>query len=450
MPEADSSRLSAALHQNRATLALAAPISAGHVGQMLMGLADTVMIGHVGMVPLAACSFANTLLMVPLVFGFGVLSSVSIRGAIGFGAGDGGASGRSLRGGLWLALALGLFVTLVAVALLPFLPVFGQKPEVNAAAGMYFFLCAASSTAIFFSAAAKNFCEALSRPWIPFWILLGSVFLNVLLNWIFIYGNLGFPAMGLNGAGLATLLARVAGAVVMVAYPMLSPRLGMWARGAMTGPWLRTELPALAKLGLPTGSMSLAEISGFAAGSLMMGWISIEALAAHQIAITCAATTFMIPLGISQALSVRVGNARGGRRWKELVPIVEGGLGLSILVMTACAGIFLFGRHAIAGLFTSEPALISLAAKLLLIAGIFQIFDGLQIAGSGILRGFEDVRFPMLIGIAAYWMVALPFSYTFAFVLGFQAIGVWMGFCTGLACAAAALLLRVRWRMRGG
>mgnify|MGYP005842244627 CR=1 FL=1 len=436
------------MRQNRATLALAAPISAGHVGQMLMGLADTVMIGHVGMVSLAACSFANTLLMVPLVFGFGVLSSVSIRSALGFGAGEGKACGRALRAGLWISLALGILVTGVAAALLPVLPLFGQKPEVNAAVGNYLLLCAASATAVYFSATAKNFCEALSRPWVPFWILLASVFLNVFLNWVLIYGRLGIPALGLDGAGLATLLARVAGAAAMLSYPLLSIRLRSWARGSLAGPWLKDELRALMRLGLPAGSMSLAEISGFAAGSLMIGWISIEALAAHQIAITCAATTFMIPLGLSQALSVRVGNARGGRRWGDLAPIVEGGTGLTILVMTVCACVFLFGRHILAEFFTSDPALISLAAQLLLIAAVFQVFDGLQIAASGILRGFEDVRFPMLVGITAYWVVALPMSYTFGFVLGVGASGVWIGFCTGLAFAAAALLLRVRSRMQ--
>ena len=436
------------LQENRRTLALASPIVAGHVGQMLIGLADTAMIGKVGMVPLAACAFANTLLMVPFVFGFGVVSAVSVRASIGHGADRPESSGRALRGGLWVAATIGVLVGALAFAILPFLAFFGQRPEVNDAAGTYLMLCALSVTPALIATSSKNFCEALSRPWPPFWILLGSVFLNVFLNWILIYGNLGAPAMGLEGAGWATLFSRIAGAAAMLCYPHISRRLSSTARGPLSPLALQGEIKALVALGLPVGTMHLAEVSGFAVGSLMMGWLSVEALAAHQIAITCIATTFMVPLGLSQAVSVRVGQARGGGRTERCSPIILGGLGIAVAVMSLAAVAFIFAGPVIAGFFTTDSVLIPLAARLLLIAGFFQIIDGLQIVSSGALRGFEDVKIPMLVGIAAYWVVALPFCYALAFSLGFGAPGVWIGFSVGLAVAATALLLRVRNRLR--
>jgi MATE family multidrug resistance protein len=213
---AKSNTLQELHRENRHTLALAFPIVAGLVGQMLMGLADTLMVGHVGTVPLAACGFANTLLSVPLVFGFGVLAGVSVNASHAFGAGKPHLAGESLRGGLAIALVMGLLVALAAHALLRSLPIFGQQPEVNSSAANYLLLCAWSMPAVFVTGTAKNFCEALARPWPPFWIMLGGVLLTVLLNWILIYGNLGASAMGLDGAGLATLLSRIAAMVAPI------------------------------------------------------------------------------------------------------------------------------------------------------------------------------------------------------------------------------------------
>lgn len=443
-----SSALHSIFKENRRTLALAAPIVAGHVGQMLMGWADTIMIGRLGVVPLAACAFANTLLMVPFVFGFGVVSSVSVRGALGFGAGDRRASGEAYRAGLLVGGGVGLVVSISLVLFLPLLGIFGQKPEVNAAAGTYFLLLGASVIPALIATASKNFCEALSRPWIPFWILMASVCLNVILNWVLIYGNLGVPALGLEGAGWATLASRGLGGLAMIVYPLVSPRLGSYTRGLWRVGDLAREARALVALGLPVGAMHLAEVSGFALGSLMMGWISIQALAAHQIAITCAATTFMIPLGLSQAVSVRVGQARGRGVVAELKPIVWGGLGLALVLMTGCALVLIFGGTWIARLFTTDANLIPLAVQLLMVAGFFQVFDGLQIVSSGTLRGFEDVRFPMGIGIGAYWCVGLPVSYALAFLGDVGALGVWLGLCLGLAVAAVALIWRVLYRLR--
>lgn len=436
------------VQDNRRTLALAAPIIAGHVGQMLMGWADTIMVGRVGVVPLAACAFANTLLMVPLVFGFGVLSAVSVRVSLAFGADEPHRTARALRAGLVVGAGLGVLIAAGFHALLPFLGVFGQPPEVAAASRTYLLLCAWSSVAVFISAASKSFAEALSRPWVPFWLLIASVLLNVCLNWVFIFGNLGAPSMGIEGAGLATLLARIAGAFAVLVFPFVSRNLKTWVFSAGGG--LLGELAAILRLGFPVGWTHLAEVSGFAAGSIMMGWIGVEALAAHQIAITCAATTFMFPLGLSQAVSMRIGHARGSKAHARAGRIALGGLGMAACAMAVFAAIFLLGGNRIAAIFSSEAGVVALAGKLLVIAGIFQIFDGLQVVSSGALRGFEDVKVPMLVGVSAYWIFGLPVSYALAFWAGVGAVGVWVGFCLGLAFCAAALGARLVWRVRSG
>lgn len=438
----------AVLFETRRTVALALPIIVGHVGQMLMGWVDTIMVGRVGVVPLGACGFANTLLSVPLVFGFGLLSAVSVAVSHAHGAGEPDRAASGVRGGFAIAALLSVGVLAGIHALVPHLGLFGQPPEVNADVPTYLILCAWSLVPVFFTTVTKNFCEALARPWVPFWIMISGVGLNAFLNWILIFGNLGAPALGLAGAGWATLAARIAVMGAILVYPSVSVLL----RPSWPGRWFAPGIgPAAWKvlaIGLPAGALHLFEVSGFAFGSIMMGWISVDALAAHQIALTCVATTFMVPLGLSQAVCVRVGHARGSRRLAALRPLILGALGLTLVFMgTTGIGLFL-GGTSIASWFVSDPAVRLLTAQLLLVGGIFQIVDGIQVVCSGALRGFEDTQVPMWIGVLSYWVVALPVSWSAAFALGLGARGVWLGFVVGLTVAAVALAFRLRRTLR--
>jgi multidrug resistance protein, MATE family len=433
--------------ENRRTAALALPIVAGFLGQMLMGVVDTVMLGRVGVVELAACAFANTVLSVPLVFGFGLLAAVSIEASHAYGAGRLSGAGEALRGGLVLAAGMGLAMGVGGHVVLPWLGWMGQPAEVVGAVGGYFTLCAWSFGPIFATGAAKNFSESLGRPWPPFWIMIGGVLLNVGLNWVFIFGNLGAPRMGLDGAGLATLLARVATMAGMGVYVMadrgIAPALPVrWIGGGLA------VARRLLGVGLPTGGLNLCEVSGFAFGSLMMGWLGVVELAAHQVALTCAATTFMVPLGLGQAACVRVGHARGAGRCGELPAIVGGVLGMTAGVGVCFAAGYLLCGGWIAGWFSADAAVVGLAARLLMLAGLFQVFDGVQIVSAGALRGYADTRVPFLIGLVAYWGVALPVSWVAAFRLGFGAEGIWAGFVAGLLVAAVAQAWRLARRTR--
>lgn len=431
------------LRENRHTFFLALPIVSGLVGQMLMGVADTIMVGRVGVVPLAACAFANTILVVPMVFGFGLLSAVSSHASHAHGAGRSHLAGETLRGGILLALAMGLLVGAGAHAGLPFLSIFGQPQEVNDTVGVFFLLCAWSMLPLFVTGAAKNFCEALGRPWPPFWIMMAGVLLNVLLNWILIYGNLGAPAMGITGAGIATLLSRIAVMCGILIYPFFEDSLGRaWPRN-----WLAAGLLGqawdLLKTGIHTAGLNLCEVTGFSFGSVMMGWLGVVPLAAHQIALSVVGTTFMVPLGLAQAVSVRVGHARGARRAKRIPPIVHGALVLTGGVMIVfAAGYFLLGEAMAAG-FTPDVAVRALTVQLFVLAGVFQIFDGIQVVSSGALRGFTDTKIPFLVGIVSYWLVALPVSWLAAFHFGLGAPGIWIGFVVGLGVAAISMSARL-------
>jgi MATE family multidrug resistance protein len=427
--------------ENRKTLALAFPIVAGFLGQMLMGLVDTVMVGWVGVLPLAACAFANTILSVPLVFGFGLLSSVSVRASHAFGSGNPELAGESLRGGILLSLLMGGALAVTAHVTLPFLHVLGQPPEVNHAVGGYFLLCAWSFIPIFITGTAKNVCESLAKPWPPFWIMIGAVFLNVFLNWIFIFGNMGSPAMGLTGAGLATLLSRIAAMLGVLLYCSRS-LTGIWPKHWLA-PGFVAESRRLFRIGIHSAGLNLSEVTGFSIGSVMMGWLGMVPLAAHQIALSCAATTFMVPLGIGQAVSVRVSQARGSGNKELIRPIIRGALGMTVFVMSIFAAIYLTMGNSIADCFVEDAAVRALTVQLLALAGIFQIFDGLQIVSSGALRGFADTKVPFLIGMISYWALALPTSWVAAFPLEYGARGIWFGFVIGLAFAAAAMGTRV-------
>lgn len=426
----------------RPTVTLALPIMAGMVSQTLLGLADTVMVGKVGVIELAAASFVNTVIYPPLVFCLGLLTSLSVLTARAFGAGDRAEAGEVLRHGLAISMALGLLLGIGCYLFRPFLGYLGQPAEVVAASGTYFLLFGWSMIPAMFAHGCKQFSEALNKAWGPNFILLGGVVLNVWLNWILIYGNWGAPALGLEGAGWATLIARVATAAAMFAFIMLHPLL----REFHPPRWLPRLRPLHLKnqlgLGWPVAVQHLLEVSAFAFAALMMGWISAEAMAAHQIALTCAATTFMFCLGLGMAVSIRVGQAWGAGQFTRLRRIGFLGLILSTGIMGVFALMFLFWRFPIARAFVNSPEVIALTAQLFLIAAFFQIVDGLQVTAISALRGLADVRVPALIAVLAYWIIAVPAGYFFGFPASMGAVGIWIGLAAGIVVAAACLSWR--------
>lgn len=428
------------LRELRPTLRLAAPITAGQVGQMLLGVADTVMVGHVGTLALAACSFANNVLMVFAIAGFGVLTAVSVRVSHAHGAGATDAMARAFHAGIGLSVFGGVICAAAMHLIYPVFHHLGQAPGVVEEARAYTLIVAWSLLPAWLTASARNYLESQSRPWPAFWIIFGGVVLNVVLNWILIYGNLGAPAMGLEGAGWATLISRVVSIGGLIWF-VLAGRSAPSVRWKADLDWWREQW-ALLRLGVPTGLQLLSEVGAFSAAALLIGHLGAIPLAAHQIAITCAATTFMFPLGISMAATVRIGQALGSGRAELLRPIGAGAWLIGSMVMTAFTVVLFTSGHLIARAFVSDPAVIAIAAQLLIIAGIFQLVDGVQVVGSGLLRGLRDTKVPMWINIVAYWVIALPLGGWLTFSRGDGAAGMWSGLAWGIAFASVFLVLR--------
>ncbi len=428
----------------RATLALAIPMTAGQVGQMLLGFSDNLMVGRVGVVPLAASAFALGVLNALFVPGIGLMGGVSILAAQAQGAQRPQEAGEVLRGGLCVSLVAGLLMAIAAMAGVAsgVLQTLGEPPEVLAQGRAFFIIVGWSLLPAMGWQCLKSYCDALSCPSLPMLTMFGGVTLNVFLSWILIYGHLGAPALGLAGAGWATLVTRLLLFTTLLVRIVRMPRF----REALPARWFAplsvARLRAQLALGLPVALQLLLEVGTFSIAAILMGWLGAASLAAHQIAISYAALTFMFPLGIAMAVSVRVSQAVGGREWARVRPIGFGGVGMAMAVMGLFATGFLLLRVPLVGFFVRDAATAALAAQLLAVAGIFQVFDGAQVVSMGALRGLSDVKIPTLISFVSYWMVALPVCYFLGIRGKSQALGVWWGLAFGLAFAGALLTTR--------
>ncbi len=422
---------------------------AGQISQMLIALVDSAMVGHVSTLALAASALALNVSNIPVVFGIGAMSGLSVRVAQAQGAQDDALTTKLLRHGLWLSLFVGIFLSLLMLGLIPLLGHLGQSPEVVREAKPFFAFLALSVAPVVLGMAVKSFGEAMRHPWPPTLLFLASVPLTALLNWVFVYGNLGAPQMGLLGAGVATFLARCIAAGALLWWLHKEKRFASVRPTKWPGALQRDELRSLITVGFPAALQFAVEVGAFSAGAIIVGLLGEKALAAHQVAITCAATTFMLPLGIAIATTVRIGNALGARRLDEVRSIGASSAVVGTLIMMASGLTFLFFGHQIAALFLKDAPVIDLAARLLVVAALFQLFDGVQVTMAGALRGLGDAFVPMIVCAVGHWILALPFGYLLAFKLGLGARGVWFGFALGLAIVAIALSLRFGKRTRG-
>ena len=431
------------IREGRATALLAVPLIAGQLSQMLIALADTLMIGRVGVVPLAAATFANNVLHVPFMFVIGMAVAVSVRVSQARGADDPASARATLRHGMFVALCVGIAAVLASLALTPFLGYFGQEQEVVSATAAYFIIVSVSIIPAACTMVVKNHADAMNQPWPAFWIMLAGVAVNVFLNWILIYGKLGIPALGLEGAAIATLIARSLTLAGLIYWSTNASSIRDW----VPRHWFRKpDWPAvrsLVKIGIPASMQLLAEVSAFVMITIVIGTISKEALASHQVAITCAATIFMVPLGMSMALTVRIGEAWGADAIERLRSIVVSGwLMGAVFTLFSAQGLVHFHEQ-IAGWFLKDQVALEVAATLLLVAAAFQFGDALQVISVGILRGLNDVRVPACLAFVAYWVISIPLGWWLSFPMQWGAKGMWWGITAGLTLTAIALGLRI-------
>ncbi len=433
----------AAVQQTRKTLKLAYPVIIGELAQMALGLIDVAMIGVVGYKELAAGALVNSVVNIPLVLGIGITISVSQLVSMANGQHDGAKVSHYLFNGLLISAVVALCIALGLEFGKNILFHLGQDPEVARLSVPYLQLIAWSIVPTLLFMALRQFTDGLEYTKTAMLISLSALPLNFFLNWLFIYGNWGFPELHLVGAGIGTLLTRI---IVFIALAAVIFRHKLFRKYILIGKkqWYlsRQTMRELLHIGVPSSLQVGMESGAFAVSAILIGIIGAREQAANQIAMTIASMTFMVSMGLSQAGSIRVSNAFGRKDWLLLRLIGKTTFGSALVYGILCAVLLTVFRTYIPYMFNDDPAVVAMAATLLLYAAIFQISDSTQAISAGLLRGIKDVRVPTVFIAIAYWVVGLPIGSLLCFYFDMGAVGIWIGFILGLTMASVLLTLR--------
>ncbi|MFI5371149.1 MAG: MATE family efflux transporter [Candidatus Eisenbacteria bacterium] len=423
---------------------LAVPVVMVQLGLMAMGVIDTMVVGRVSAIALAGVAIGALYNFAIGTFGMGILGAVDPLVSQAVGANDEPAIARAVQRGLVIAGVLGVIAALLSLPAERVLRWLGQPPALVAVAGPYVHVQWPSMVAFFLVVLLRQVMQALGRMRPVVITIVAANLVNGLLAWSLVFGRLGAPRLGTIGSGIATTLARWFMAVLLttLTWHELEPRLRARVHALEWRPILR-----MLKIGLPIGFQYELEYGVFATVALLMGHMGAVAAGAHQIAINIASLTFMVPLGVSIATSVMVGRAVGAGDPLAARRAGLTGLFAGAVFMSASACVLLLVPGWLARLYTPDPRVVALAVTLIPIAGVFQVFDGLQVVSIGILRGVGDTRTPLVVNLIGYWAFALPLSLFLAFRLGLGPRGLWWGFVGGLGVVAIILLTRVRARM---
>jgi MATE family multidrug resistance protein len=426
-------------------LRLAVPVVTVQVGMMAMGVVDTVMVGHISAEALAAVALGNLYFFSLAVFAMGTLMVLDPVVAQAVGAQDESAIARALQRGVLLAALLTLPASALLTAATPVFAIAQQPSEVVPLAASYAIRSVPGVFPFLLFIVFRQSLQCMGRTAPIVIAILMANLANVGLNWILIFGHFGVPALGVAGSAWATSISRAL--LVLVLWLAASEQLGSRLFPVDPKVWERKPMGRMLRLGLPIGAQHLLEFGAFALIALMMGWMGTVPMAGHQIAINLAALTFMVPLGVGDAASVLVGQSVGRRDPSGAKGAARAALVSGAGFMTFTAAIFLVFPEGLAHLYSRDLEVIAIAAALIPIAGVFQVFDGLQVVAAGVLRGAGDTRGPMLINLLGYWCLGLPVSVYLGFIARRGPVGLWWGLVLGLAVVATSLLLRVRSRL---
>lgn len=423
-------------------LKLALPIMAGQLGQITVYLADNLMVGRLGAEALAAVSLAIAIIAVPIVVGMGIAFALPTLISEAEGAGNTKRISQYFKHSLIINISIGLASGALIIFGLPLMEHLGQDPEVVKLAKTYMIMSAIGMVPMMIFMTFRGFSEGMSRTKPPMVaMLLGNV-LNIGLNYLLIFGKFGFPALGVEGAALASLIARVAMIVFIIIILLRLKNLWQYIQACNFGVYQKRMFSKIFKIGVPSSLQMFFEISAFSGAALIMGMVSKNAQAAHQIAINLSSITFMICSGLAMASTIRVGNQLGKKDYNAMK---NAGLSAFIqvtLIMAICSLIFIAFRAYLPLLYIDDVQVISIASLLLVYAAIFQIPDGLQVTALSALRGLQDVKIPTYITFVSYYVVGIPISYFSAIKFGLGAPGVWLGLLVGLFLSASLLIKR--------
>lgn len=409
-----------------------------------MGVTDNVMVGHIGATSLAAAGLANVIFNVLLLFGIGVSFAITPLVAAADGERNDMRIVETLRHGFIINLVNGFLLVTIVYSARNLLHHINQPPEVVSLSIPYLTIIASSLIPMLVFQTFKQFTEGLSNTRIAMIIIVVSNVVNIGLNYVLIYGYAGFPAMGLTGAGWATLLSRAFMAVSFAAFIYYAPAFRRFRSGFRLGNYTSSLFSKLLHLGIPSGAQFIFEVAAFDFSLVMMGWLGTRTQAAHQIAINLATISYMATAGLAAAATIRVSYFLGRKDFNNLRLASYSLLLMALAFMTACALLFILGRHWLPALYVDDREVIEIASSLLIIAGLFQLSDGTQVVCIAALRGLQDVKFPSALIFVAYWIIGLPLGYWLGFMTDNGAQGIWLGLLIGLTLTAMAMLWRFR------
>lgn len=431
----------------RATFALGVPLIGAQLAQLGIHTTDVVIVGRLGAVSLAALVLSSQFFFTLFIFGSGFANAVMPMVAQAYGRGDPVAVRRAVRMGMWVVLIYSALMVPIFYNAESILLYAGQKPEVAALAGGYLKIVQWGMAPALLFMTLRGLVSAVGRAGIVLYVTITILSINAFFAYALVLGRFGFPALGIEGAAIVSVAVNILSFLLLTAYIQWRPEM---RRYELFVRFWRPDWPAFREvvhLGLPISFTLLAEVSLFTGASLLMGNIGTLELAAHGIALQLASIAFMIPLGLAQAGTVRVGVAHGRA---DHLAVVRASLAvLAVAVVISIGGGLLFASMptTLAAIFLDEAgkdsaAVLAIAGPFVVIAGIFQLVDGLQAIAAGLLRGLKDTRIPMVMALISYWPIGFFCAWLFAFPGGFGGVGIWFGFVAGLA--AAAILLN--WR----
>ena len=430
------------------TLHLAWPIILTQVGHVVTGMVDNMFLGQIGATEQAAGILSNNLYVLVLVFCIGVSYASTPLTAAAHQNNDLLKKASLFKNSLFLNVSVSIVCFLILFFASDLLNYMQQPKEVVALAVPFFDVLIFSIIPISLFFTCKQYCEGLSNTKVALIISIIGNIVNIILNYLLIYGKFGFPEMGYIGAAWASLSARIFMGVCFMIVIFKSPVTKEIAtvHKQVKVTWI--EQMNLGKIGFNAGLQFTIEVAAFAIAGFMAGSFGKEQIDAHGIALSIAALTYMFGSGISSAATIRIGNYNARKNWQDIKQAAFKAIQLVLLIMGACGIILLLFNNYLPLAFTNETQIINLAAKLLIIAALFQLFDGMQVTIIGVLRGLEDVKVPTIIALIGYWLIALPLAYILAFKLRLETVGIWIGLLVALMIVSGGLLWRLRYILK--
>lgn len=436
------------MNKVREILKIGVPIMLGQACVIILAFADNIMIGWHSVNELAASSFVNNVMNFFILTELGFASGMTpIIGAF-HGNGNVKGVGSTVRNGLLVNGIIGLIGLILLAVIYLFIDSFGQEPELLPLIRPYFVIVGISIIFALGFNVLKQFTDGICKPVVSMLFLMGGNVLNIFGNWVLIYGKLGCPELGLMGAGLSTLISRILMLLCFVLYIFKSEQFKVYAQAIKEALFSRVKMRHIFNMGYPVAIQMGLEASTFSFSAIMVGWISVTALAAHQVAITISQLFFLMMQGLSFALSILVSNCYGKKDYAGIHAYVKRGI-LMIFGTSLSLSILLYiFRYPAVGMFTDSPEVAEIAVVLFFVLFAYQIGDGIQLCFANVLRGLQDVKPIMYAAFVSYYLIAIPVAYILGFKAGLGAVGVWLGFPIGLTLAGLFFYARYRSDMR--